>query len=283
MQFNWQNKTVIITGSGIGIGWQLAKELAQAGANVVLNARNKDRLVQRVTELTAQGYKATFYSGDISDIKICNALVEHCITTFGRLDVLINNAGLSAEAQTIEQLNPDVFTQLVQVNFLGAVYCTQAALPYIKKTKGHILFISSIAGLHGLGNYAAYCSSKMALTAFTESLRKELLHSNVFVGIAYLSFTENDPLKKIITNNGGNAPQPIRDARTVTPVKKVVKKLIYMIERRKSVVVFSSMGLVLSYINRLSPVLTHRLLLFLIQKNESQRKKDEYALFVQRD
>lgn len=267
MQFNWQKKVVVITGSSTGIGWQLAQQLAEAGANIVLNARNKNRLQQKERLLAIKGYNVTSFCGDVSDAAMCKLMIDYCMSTYGRLDVLINNAGLSAEPNTVEKINADVFTQLVQVNFLGAVYCTQAALPYIMKTGGAVLFVSSLAGLHGLGNYAAYCSSKMALTAFAESLQKELYKSNVSVGIAYLSFTENDAGKQVLTGDGVYVPQPKRNIKT-TPVKQVAQRIIKMIERRKKTVVFSATGKLLWYLNRLSPSLTNKLLLSFTVKNK---------------
>ncbi|NCU03758.1 MAG: SDR family NAD(P)-dependent oxidoreductase, partial [Chitinophagaceae bacterium] len=143
MVYNWKEKVVLITGSGSGIGWQLAKLLAGKGAYVVLNGRNNKRLTEKENQLLELGYKASSFCADISTVENCIALIQHCQHTFGKLDVLINNAALSAAGTTVEQISPVVFTQLVQVNFLGAVYTTQAALPLLKQSKGSILFISS--------------------------------------------------------------------------------------------------------------------------------------------
>lgn len=271
MQFNWQNKVVLITGSATGIGWQLAQELAQAGASIVLNARNKNRLEQKEQLLADKGYNVRSFCCDVSDAEMCRRMIEYCVSAFGQINVLINNAGLSSEPTTVEKTSTSVFTQLVQVNFLGAVYCTQEALPYMKKTGGTVLFVSSLAGLHGLGNYAAYCSSKMALTAFAQSLQKELSMSNVSVGIAYLGFTENDAGKQVLASNGMYVPQPKRTVKTA-PVKQVAQRLIKMIERREKAAVFSATGKLLWYLNRLSPALTNKLLLILYRKEQMKNQ-----------
>ncbi|MFY7838688.1 MAG: SDR family NAD(P)-dependent oxidoreductase [Lacibacter sp.] len=144
--------------------------------------------------------------------------------------------------------------------------------PYLKQTKGQVLFISSLAGLHGLGNYAAYCSSKMALTGFTESLRKELSNYHMSVGIAYLGFTENDPDKKVVAGNGIYIPQPKRNVKTA-PAKQVTKRLIKMIEQKEKAVVFSAMGKLLWYLNRLSPAITNKLLKILYRKEQLKNRE----------
>ncbi|RXK61474.1 SDR family oxidoreductase [Lacibacter luteus] len=272
MHYNWQNKVVLITGSAMGIGWQLAQEFAQAGASVVLNARNKKRLKFKEQLLAEKGYKVTSFCGDVSDAHTCKQMIEHCITTFGKIDILINNAGLSAESNPVEEINVDVFAELVKVNFLGAVYCSKEALPYLKKTKGHLLFISSVAGIHGLGNYAAYCSSKMALTGFAESLQKELCDHSVSVGIAYIGFTENDPDKQVVAGNGIYIPQPKRNLK-VASAKQVAIRLIKMIEQKEKAVVFSAMGKLLWYLNRLSPAITNKLLVLLYRKEQMKNQQ----------
>ncbi|NCU04391.1 MAG: SDR family NAD(P)-dependent oxidoreductase, partial [Chitinophagaceae bacterium] len=142
----------------------------------------------------------------------------------------------------------------------------QAALPLLKQSKGSILFISSIAAIHGLGNYAAYSCSKMALTAFTQSLKKELTGTNVHTAIAYVSFTENDETKTVLNSTGSLVPQPKRKNITVTAQSTVAAQLIKMIETRKVSVVFSGIGKLLNTLNRLSPFLVHKILSVLYQK-----------------
>ena len=187
----WKDKVVIITGSSIGIGRRLAIEIGKRGGKVVINARNKSRLNKTCEDIKTQGLKISACPGDISKYEDCVKIIGHSIKIYGKLDVLINNAGINAIG-TLEEINSDIFRQVMDVLFLGSVYMTKAAIPYIRKTKGSILFVGSLAGIHGLGNYSAYSSSKMALTALAESLRIEMHKTGVHIGLAYIGFTEND-------------------------------------------------------------------------------------------
>lgn len=263
----WKDKVVIITGSSIGIGRRLAIEIGKRGGKVVINARNKSRLNKTCEDLKTQGLNISACPGDISKYEECAKIIEHSIKTYGKLDVLINNAGINAEA-TLEEINPDIFRQVMGVLFLGSVYMTKAALPYIRKTKGSILFVGSLAGIHGFGNYSAYCCSKMALTALSESLRMEMYKTGVHIGLAYVGFTENDPEKTLLNKDGLIMPHPPRTMAKQKSVTKVALQLMRMIERRKSKSAFTLLGKLNAVVNRVSPSLVHRILLNSYKKNQ---------------
>ena len=256
----WNDKVVLITGSRRGIGRHLANEIGKQGGKVVLNARNKNRLEETATQLKAQGLDVAFFPGDISDHEICTKIIGQTIAAYGKLDVLINNAGISAQG-SVEELHPDVFRQIMDVNFMGAVYMTQAALPHIKQTGGSILFIGSLAGIHGIGNHAAYCCSKMALTALVESMRIELHQAPVHIGLAYVGFTENDPEKTLLDKNGRAIPQLARNGIKQMPAQQVARQLMRMVERRQPQATFTMLGKLNAFINRISPTVVHRILL----------------------
>jgi len=264
----WNEKVVIITGSSIGIGRSLAFEIGKKGAKIVLNARNEDRMNKTYEEFKTNGFELTACSGDVSKYEDCVKIIEHTISTYGKIDILINNAGISAEG-TLEETKPDVFKQIMEVNFLGSVYMTRAALPYIKQTRGSILFVGSLAGIHGLGNYSAYCSSKMALTAVVESLRKEVHGTGTHIGIAYVGFTENDPEKTYFDNNGHVKALPVREKIKQVSVKKTVLQLMRMIEKRKYKSAFTPLGKLNAILNRISPYIVHNILLRVYRKNRN--------------
>ena len=254
-----KGKVAIITGSSQGIGKTLAVELAKKGAKVVLNGRNGDRLNVTHQSLLAQGFDMVAVQGDISNHADCQKLINSTIEHYGKIDILVNNAGLSMEGE-IETLAPDTLKKIMEVNVLGSVYPTQLALPQIKATKGNILFISSLAGIHGLPNFSAYSASKMALSALAESLKIELSGTGVHVGIAYVGFTENDPQKTFYNANGELEVLPKRQNVKVEAVEKVAQRLIRKIEKRKFKTTFSTLGKLLSVINRISPSLVERIL-----------------------
>ena len=168
----FRNKVAIITGSNRGIGLQLAKKMLQAGAKVVINGRNADRLEAARQSIADQGGELLAIRGDVSLFADAQHLVQETVNTFGKLDMLINNAGVAMNG-FIADLEPDVFKKVMDTNYLGSVYPTLAALHEIEKTQGHILFISSVAGLYGFPRFSAYSASKIPLTSFSRSLKIE--------------------------------------------------------------------------------------------------------------
>jgi short-subunit dehydrogenase len=250
---NWNNKTVIITGSSIGIGRKVAKQLAEKGANVVLNARNEQRLQSTLEHFKSMGFEKTIaIAGDVSKPEDCQNLIHHTVQHFGQLDVLINNAGISMQGD-VGDLHPDVSQKVMSVNYLGRVYPTKYALPYLRESKGSVLFVSSVAGIRGVPGFSVYSASKMALTALAESLRIEEKRTGVHVGIAYVGFTENDPEKSIYDADGKIIAQPSRRFIKQEPVDRVANRLIRMVENRKFKQVFTPLGKLNAIMNRFFP------------------------------
>jgi short-subunit dehydrogenase len=254
-----QGKVAIITGSSAGIGKALAIALGERGAGIVLNGRNEQKLESTRGALAEQGLRVVAVPGDVSNYEDCRRLVRRAVDHFGKIDILINNAGLAMEGE-VEHLHPDTLKKIVEVNFLGAAYITQLAIPHIRATQGNILFISSLAGIHGLPGFSAYSASKMALSALAESLKIELNGTGVHVGVAYVGFTENDPNKTIYRADGQLETLPRRQNVKVTPVEKVARRLIRKLERRRHKSIFSSLGKILFFTKRLSPALVERIL-----------------------
>jgi len=174
-------KVAIVTGSSRGIGKVVAMHLAQKGVKVVINGRNPNHLEATKIEFEQNNLNVIAIEADVTDYQACEQLINQTVQTFGKLDILINNAGISMEG-SIAESQPYVFKKLIETNLVGQLFPTQAALPHIVLTKGSIVFISSIAGLIGLPRYAAYSSSKMALTALTQSLRIENYASDIHIG-----------------------------------------------------------------------------------------------------
>ena len=128
----FQNKTIILTGASVGIGKSLALSLAEQGANLVLAARDQGALEETVTMSVQKGGQAIAVPTDVTQPKACQQLIEHALSTFGQIDCLVNNAGITM-IQDFEQVSDlSVFEQLMRVNYLGAVYCTHSALPGVK-------------------------------------------------------------------------------------------------------------------------------------------------------
>ena len=182
--------TTIITGASDGIGAEMARQLARklgAQGALVLAARNGDLLNTVAQQCTALGAQVLVVPTDVSVEAQCRHLVAQTVQRFGRVDALINNAGISAQALFSDVKAEDLgwYEQLMRINLWGSVWCTHAALPHLKASRGHIVAVSSLAGLVGVPGRTAYSASKFAMAGFFEALRTELRGAGVSVTTAY--------------------------------------------------------------------------------------------------
>jgi len=237
MKKYFKDKVVIITGSSTGIGKQLSLLLGNDEAKIVINARSSDKLKETENELKQLGHEVRSFVGDISEEKDCKELIDYCISEFGRLDVLVNNAGVSMRGK-MEELNPALIKKIFDINALGPIYLALFALPHIKKSQGSIVFISSLAALKGLPLISVYGSAKMALTALAETLYVEHKGDGVHVGIVYVGYTEIQSGKTALDANGKPIELEARQSFFVTSTSDVAKKIrkhIYLRQHKTSV------------------------------------------------
>ena len=267
MKQHYKGKVILITGSSMGIGKAMAQYFGERGGRIAINARNSTKLANTEKELLEKGIEVSSFPADVSNWEQVQALIEGVVKQYGKLDILINNAGIATRG-SIEKVKPEVFQSLLNVNVLGSIYPSKAALPYIERTKGSIIFISSIAAFYGLPYNSIYSTTKKALSAFSQSLRLESKEKGVHVGIAYVSFTENDP-KKIILDSDGNRIylENRKGIKKQTPeeVSRVISK---MISSRKKSVSLSFAGKALNIIHRIFP----SLIAFIYARNMSKIK-----------
>lgn len=172
-------KVVVITGASSGAGEATARHLAARGAAVVLGARRTDRIEALARDLTAAGHTAKAVTTDVIDKDQVKHLVDTAVESFGRIDVMLNNAGLMPLAP-LERLKIDEWDRMIDVNLKGTLYGIAAALPHMKAQKsGHIINVSSVYG-HKLGpNATVYCATKFAVRALSEGLRQEVKPYNI--------------------------------------------------------------------------------------------------------
>ena len=169
-----RGKIALVTGASSGIGAATARKLAAEGVVVGLAARRKERLDALVTEITGGGGKAVALPADVTDPASCKAAADALITQFGRIDVLVNNAGLMP-LSSVDSLKVDEWKRMVDVNISGVLNATAAVLPQmIAQHSGHIFNMSSIAGRKVFTGLAVYCATKAAVTAFSDGLRMEI-------------------------------------------------------------------------------------------------------------
>lgn len=179
MYDNIQNKVIVITGASSGNGEAAARHLAACGASVVLAARRLDRIDALARELTDKGFDALAIKTDVTDKQQVKQLVDQAVEAYGKVDVLINNAGLMPLAP-LEKLKVDEWDQMIDVNLKGTLYGIAAALPHMAEQKsGHIINVSSVYG-HKLGPDATvYCATKFGVRTLSEGLRQEVKPYNI--------------------------------------------------------------------------------------------------------
>ena len=174
-----KNKIVVVTGASSGLGEATARLLSAQGATVVLGARRADRLQSLAKDLESRGGKALALTTDVTRREQVKALVDSAVQAYGRIDVMINNAGLMPQA-ALERLKVDEWEQMIDVNIKGVLYGIAAALPHMQRQKaGHFINVSSVAG-HRVGpGFAVYAATKYAVRALSEGLRQEVKPYNI--------------------------------------------------------------------------------------------------------
>ena len=169
-----ENKVVIVTGASSGIGYFTCLELSKAGLRVAAGARRVDKLKHLEKEITKDNQEFFIQSLDVSKKADCDSFVDSVVRKWGRIDILINNAGLMPLSY-FKNAKVDEWERMIDVNIKGVLYCTSAVIPHmLKKKSGHIINMSSVAGRIVFAGGTIYCATKHAITAFSEGLRKEL-------------------------------------------------------------------------------------------------------------
>ncbi len=221
-----KGKVVVITGASSGIGEALAEVYASVGANVVLAARAEDKLAALATKIESAGGSAVYSACDVVKAEECEQLIAKAVETYGKIDILICNAGISMRA-LFDDVELDVLHRLMDVNFWGTVNCVKYALPYIQASKGSIVGVSSVAGLHGLPARTGYSASKYAMTGFLETIRIENLKKGVHVMIACPGFTASNVRFSALTADGtsqGETPRAEEKMMTSHQVAHIIMR-----------------------------------------------------------
>ena len=247
-----KEKVVVITGASSGIGEALAKKYASMGSNLVIAARQVDKLVTLKTELETKGVKVLTVACDVSKEADCKRLIDESNSTFGRIDVLINNAGISMRA-IFSELEIDVIRKVMDVNFWGTVYCTKFAFPYLLKSKGSIVGISSIAGKKGLPGRTGYSASKFAMEGFLETIRTENLKTGIHVLIACPGFTASNIRQSALAKDGSKQGESPRDEKDMMSADEVAAHIYNAVEKRKRDLVLTSNGKMTVWLNKFFP------------------------------
>lgn len=245
-----KDKVVLITGASSGIGKACAKVFAIEGAYVVLAARNIEKLKELSNEIGVQ--KCLVVQTDVSNESQCKALIEQTIARFGRLDILINNAGVSMRA-LFSELDLGVIRQLIETNFFGAVYCTRYAMPYLLKSKGSVVAVSSISGKSPLPGRTGYCASKYAMEGFMEALRIENRNTGVHVLVVRPGFTESNIRNTALNFEGKPQGESPKKESSLMRAEDVAKEIVAAILRKKREITLTYLGKMLLLLYKFVP------------------------------
>jgi NAD(P)-dependent dehydrogenase (short-subunit alcohol dehydrogenase family) len=255
---NFKGKVAIITGASSGIGEELAREFAVLGARVVVAARNGERLAELASEITAQGGEALAVATDVSREEDCRRLIEKTVERFGAIDVLVCNAGISMRA-LLDDVDTEVLRRLMDVNFWGTVYCTKYALPWLQASRGSVVGVSSVAGLHGLPGRTGYSASKYAMTGFLETVRIENLKRGLHVMIACPGFTATNVRFTALTADGTPQGRTPREEGKMMTATEVARRIIEGIRRRRRLLLMEWEGRGTHFIKKFAPAFLDRM------------------------
>lgn len=268
-----KDKVVIITGASSGIGKSLAHEFAKRGANLVLGARQYVLLCEIAQNLEQEyGIKAVAVHCDVSVEDECKQLIAQAIRTFKKVDVLVNNAGISMRA-LFNDVDINVLKQLMDVNFWGTVYCTKYALPEILKTKGTIVGVSSIAGYKGLPGRTGYSASKFAMNGFLDALRVENLHTGIHVLTACPGFTASNIRNTALDKNGSQQGESTLKEEKMMSSDEVAKIIVEGVEERARTLIMTAQGKLTVALSKFIPGILDKLVYNVFAKEKNSLLK----------
>lgn len=262
MSTYWSGKVVVVTGGSTGLGKAIAGAFASRGAHVVIAARRADVLAAAAEELRAQGRDVTVVAADVTRDDDVKRLFTKTIEHFGKLDVLVNNAGRSMR-KAIDETNAEDFRELLELNFVGLVRCTCEALPHLLASRGHVVNIGSLAGRTAARWVGAYPASKFAVTAYSQQLRLELAEKGLHVLLVCpgpvgrdepRSQAERDQRGESNTGLPRSAYEPGAGVRTkaISP-EQLAADIVRACERRQAELVRPRLARLLFVLAQLSP------------------------------
>ncbi len=260
-----KDKVVIITGGSSGIGKALAYKFGMKGSRILITGRNQVELTKTVGALQAKGIIIHSVCADVSLAADNKMMVEEAIKVFGRIDILINNAGISMRA-IFQDVDPDVIKKVMDINFYGVLYATKYCLPEIIKNRGSIVGISSIAGFRGLPGRTGYSASKFALNGFLESLRTELLNSGVHVLTACPGFTASNIRKRSLTEDGSLQGESPREEEKMMTAEECAAHIYRATLKRKRTLVLTLQGKLIVFLNKWFPSLADKIVYNVMRK-----------------
>ena len=256
-----QDKVVIITGASSGIGKALVYKLASKGAKISMAARNIQKLEEIKNDIEKKfSTKIMYVACDVTKEKDCKNLIDTTIKEFSKIDVLINNAGISMRA-IFDDVSLSVVRDLMDVNFWGTVYCTKFALPYLQKSKGSLVGVISIAGYIGLPGRTAYSASKFAVRGFLDTIRIENLKKGLHVLVAAPGFTASNVRLNALVADGKQQGETPRDENNMMSAEKCAEIITRgIIKRKRKIIMTFTEGKLSVFLSKWMPKILDKLI-----------------------
>jgi short-subunit dehydrogenase len=249
----FKDNVVIITGATSGIGRALALQLAELGAWLVLAARDANRLESVAQDCQRRGGRAVGVKTDVAMESECRNLIERTVAEYGRIDTLVNNAGISMWTPFDQLQDLSILEDIMRVNYLGAAYLTYYALPHLKQARGRLVAVSSLAGKNGVPTRSGYAASKHAMVGFFDSLRIELMETGVGVTVIYPGFVTSEIRERAFGADGKPLGQsPVRESEVMT-AEECARIMINAIARRKREEVMTLRGKLGQWMKLIAP------------------------------
>lgn len=264
-----RNNVFVITGASTGIGEALAYRLSERGAKVVLAARRIEELHRVEAAVRERGGQALAVACDVTQRADCQRLVDETVAKFGSLDGLIVNAGATMWARFEDIADPAMLERLMQVNYMGAVYCVHAALPHLRRSRGRIVGIASLTALTGVPTRSGYAASKHAMRGFFDSLRIELGDAGISVTMIYPGFVATGIRENATAANGEAAKVDPVDPAKVMSVEECVAIILPAIESRRREVVMTGRARIAQWLKLIAPGLVDRMAVKAVAANQS--------------
>ena len=283
------NKTFVITGASAGIGRELAIQLAQRGANLVLAARNQAALEATAEDCIKAGGKAIAVPTDVTNSEACRKLIESAVNAYGAIAPsgqrgaiarsaapkaiagLVNNAGISMYSRFDQVTDLSMFEQIMQVNYLGAVYCTHYALPYLKESQGLLVAISSLCGKTGIPTRSGYVASKHAMQGFFDTLRIELRGTGVDVLVVSPGFVATDIRQHVLAADGNLIDASLsNEQQQAMSVEECVSQIVQAMQQRRRELVMTPKGRFGLWLKLIAPELVDRIAGSAVQSQKSR-------------
>ncbi len=252
----FKDKVAVVTGGSDGIGKALVQLLLSNGAKVATCGRNYDKLYQ--LKAFHPNDDLFIYAADVSKEADCKKFIDEVVKQFGKIDVLINNAGISMRAE-VADTDLETIKRVMDINFWGTVYCSKFVLPEILRSKGTIVGVSSVAGFRGLPGRSGYSASKAAVNSFLEVLRTELLESGANVMWVCPGFTTSNIRNAALNKDAKPQGETPMDEGSMMSAEECAQHILHAIEKRKRTLVLTFTGKRAVFMNRFFPSLADKL------------------------